>query len=101
MEVRAFFKDVVAVKHVAHEVSIIKGQIELLLNFGRDGFDPVGVVAKQRNVQREDFLGCFLMQGLIAYGSSSGGKAVEQRSLLLFGCALKEVALAAQFPFLA
>ena len=32
LEVRAFFKDVVAVKHVAHEVAIIKVQVELLLN---------------------------------------------------------------------
>jgi hypothetical protein len=40
-----------------------------------------------------------LIQGLIAYGSTSGCKAVEQRSLLLFERAFKEVALAARFPF--
>ena len=38
---------------------------------------------------------------MITYGSASRGEAVEQRGFLLLGRALKEVALAAQLPFLA
>ena len=41
----AFFEDVVAMKHVANKVTIIKCQIELRLDFGLNGFYPVGVVA--------------------------------------------------------
>jgi hypothetical protein len=101
LEVGAFFKDVVSMKYVAQKVAIIKREIELGLDFGGDRCHPVRVFAKECDVQGEYFLGCFLMQGLIAYGRACGGKAVEQRSLLLFGRAFKKVALAARSPFLA
>ena len=78
LEVGAFFKDVVSMKYVAQKVAIIKREIELGLDFGGDRFHPVRVFAKECDVQGEYFLGCFLMQGLIAYGRACGGKAVEQ-----------------------
>ena len=72
--------------------------IQLVAQFAIDAFrqhfQPVAVVAAQRDVQRNNVFHFIVMHGAIAHGCAGYGKTVQHRRLRLRGIAFKIAAFA-------
>lgn len=53
---RSLFNDVILVEDVAHKVAVVELMHQLAVDFRRQVFKPLGIVASQGNIQRQNIL---------------------------------------------
>jgi hypothetical protein len=87
----AFGDDVVLVKHVAEKMAVIEPVGDRLCDLVRQGFDPIPVVAPQRDVERDEILDLAAMDRALADCGSGGGKAVQKGLLALVIVTFEEI----------
>lgn len=56
VRVDPFFNDVILVEDVAHKVAVVELMHQLAVDFRRQVFKPLGIVASQGNIQRQNIL---------------------------------------------
>ena len=84
------FDDVILMENVAHEMSVVELVYDFIVDFLRQFFKPVAVVAAQGDVQRDQIFHFVVMHGAVADGGGSDGKTVQHGGLGFFGCAFEK-----------
>ncbi len=51
---RPFPDDVILMEHMAHKVAIVELMHQLAVDFGRQMFEPLGIVTAQGDIQRQN-----------------------------------------------
>ena len=64
---------------MAHKVAIVELMHQLAVDFGRQMFEPLGIVTAQGDIQRQNIFDFVGMHRLIADRRAGGGKAMEER----------------------
>ena len=77
-------------ENVAHEMSVVELVDDFIVDFRRQFFKPVAVVAAQGDVQRDQVFHLVVMHGAIADGGGSDGKTVQHGGLCFFGVAFEK-----------
>ncbi|SUG04800.1 Uncharacterised protein [Salmonella enterica subsp. enterica serovar Pullorum] len=78
VDVDAFLHDIVLMKNVAHKVAVIEFMYQLAVDFRRQMLEPVGIVAAQSDIQRQDIFHFISVYGLITNRRASSGEAVQE-----------------------
>ena len=81
--------DVILMEDVAEEVTVIENGDAILRKLRRQALDPIGRVARQRDIERHDFFDLARMDRAISYCSTGNREAVEHRGFRLSVGALK------------
>ena len=77
-------------ENVAHEMSVVELVYDFIVDFRRQFFKPVAVVAAQGDVQRDQVFHFVVMHGAVADGGGSDGKTVQHGGLGFFGVAFEK-----------
>lgn len=93
MDVDAFLHDIVLMKNVAHKVAVIEFMYQLAVDFRRQMLEPVGIVAAQSDIQRQNIFHFISVYGLITNRRASSGEAVQEGFAALFRRTGEETAL--------
>lgn len=89
----AFLHDIVLMKNVAHKVTVIEFMYQLAVDFRRQMLEPVGIVAAQGDIQRQDIFHFISVYGLITNRCASSGEAVQEGFAAFFRRTGEETAL--------
>ena len=81
----AFFDDVILMENVAHKMAVIQFMDDFIVDFRRQFFKPVAVVAAQSDVERDQVLHFIVVHGAIADGGGGDGETMQHRGLGFFG----------------
>ena len=94
MNIHTFAHDIILMQNVAHEMTVVESVHDMLVDLGGEFFEPLAVIAPQRDIQRQNIFDLVGMDIVIADGGTGGGKAVQACDLALARGAGKEIGLA-------
>ena len=77
-------------ENVAHEMSVVELVYDFIVDFRRQFFKPVAVVAAQGDVERDQVFHFVVVYGTVADGGGGDGETVQHRGLGFFGVALEK-----------
>jgi len=89
--INAFADNIILMEHMAEEVAVIELEDNILLDVRRQLLEPVGVIAPQRDVQRQNILHLISVNVTVADGRACRGKPVEEGLFSLIRRTFEEV----------